>query len=325
MLPYQTILEMSIEKASISKEAFESRVQEKVKILSGLVSREGAAQIVANELGINLREGASGEMKINKISPGMRDLIITGQIVQIYEIHEFENNGRQGKVGSLILGDETGTTRVTLWNEQADLLNTLKTGDILCFESAYAKENRNGAAELHINSRSTVKINPPGKKIDVKISFDTQRTTLENISDSTPFVEVLGVVVQAYEPRFYEVCPQCGKRARMHNNEVVCQEHGTIQPKYNYVINTILDDGTDTIRLVCFGEQAQQLLGKPNEEIVTLMNNPTDFEMMRSDVLGKIFCIQGRLNKNEMFNRFELIAREIKEANPEEELVQLVH
>ena len=323
MLPYQKILEISTEKASVSPLDFEERVKKKVELLSGLVSKEGAAHIVANELGVSLRESTSGEMPIGKLSPDMHELIVTGKVLQLYPAKEFDTNGRKGKVGSVVIGDETGKIRVTFWNEKTDVLSAMKEGDVIKIGSAYTREGRMGT-EMHVNQRSEVQVNPQRVTVEVKDTYEAERTSLEKLSATTPHVEAVGVIVQTYEPHFYEVCPSCGKRARMHNEEVVCQEHGVVKPKYNYVLNAMLDDGTDIVRLVCFGEHAEDLLEISETDMRNIQTNQAQFETMRQAVLGKIVCVQGRINKNEMFNRFELIAQHIREAKPEEELAKLV-
>ena len=78
-------------------------------------------------------------------------------------------------------------------------------------------------------------------------------------------------------------------------------------------------DASGNIRMVCFSDQIEQLLGKKD---LTEENFP-EFEGLKKDLLGKQLIIYGRIVENQMFGRPEFIAREIKEANPEELLEEI--
>ena len=56
-----------------------------------------------------------------------------------------------------------------------------------------------------------------------------------------------------------EVCPKCGKRVKPSSDLFACAEHGNVMPAYSYVLNTVLDDGTETIRCVFFRQQVGDL------------------------------------------------------------------
>ncbi|MFH1408914.1 MAG: DUF2240 family protein, partial [Nanoarchaeota archaeon] len=130
-IPYEDILQKITEKSNLSKEDIEEKIKQKMSQLSGLISKEGAAHIVANELGVKLLEGFTGKLQIKNILPGMRNVETVGRVTAVYDIKEFNSNGREGKVGSLMLGDESGTVRIVLWNEQARILENLQKDDTL--------------------------------------------------------------------------------------------------------------------------------------------------------------------------------------------------
>ena len=52
-IPYEKLLERMQEASGKSKEELAKKIQAKLEELSGLISKEGAAHIVANELGVN--------------------------------------------------------------------------------------------------------------------------------------------------------------------------------------------------------------------------------------------------------------------------------
>src|SRR3989344_6075555 len=147
------------------------QIKKKISDLSDLISREVAAYIVANELGVKILEDFSKKtLKINQLIPGMTSVNIVGKIIQVYSVREFDNGTRQGKIGSLLLGDETGTIRVVMWdtnhikdlneNENATISGTV----VQIFEPRFyeacsqsnKKVNLDGKCELHQNA-DTVK------------------------------------------------------------------------------------------------------------------------------------------------------------------------
>ena len=70
----------------IKEEEILDRIEQKRKELGGLITLEGAAHIVANELGINLFEKLSDiiELKIENIIPGMRNVDVIGRVLRIF-------------------------------------------------------------------------------------------------------------------------------------------------------------------------------------------------------------------------------------------------
>ncbi|MCX6706739.1 MAG: hypothetical protein NT001_01205, partial [Candidatus Woesearchaeota archaeon] len=108
-VPYEIVREKIKDGAKISDSELDSRIKAKIDKLSGLISNEGAAHIIANELGIKLFEQASGRLKIKSILVGMRNVEIVGRVQQVFEVREFQTETRAGKVGSFVIGDETGT------------------------------------------------------------------------------------------------------------------------------------------------------------------------------------------------------------------------
>jgi len=72
---YNKILEKISKVSQVSREELDRQVEAKRAKLAGLISKEGAAQIVAAELGINFD---NEQLKINEILPGMRKVNVVG-------------------------------------------------------------------------------------------------------------------------------------------------------------------------------------------------------------------------------------------------------
>lgn len=328
-LSYDEIIAKIMEKGNVSEHELHSRVEGKVSQLAGLVSREGAAHIVASELGVKLIGQVSGRLQVKNILNGMRDVEAVGKVTQVFDARQFSSNGREGRLASLQIADETGSVRVVLWNEQADNAKAIKAGDIVSLKGAYVRE-RNGLKELQLGDRGTIIVNPPGEAIDVAVPSTPQqqgsaiaRKKLAELTEAGSIVEVLGTVVQVFDIRFFEVCPDCGRRARQSEGFFSCDAHGRVSPDYSYVMNAILDDGTETMRLVLFRRAVEHLLGKSGSEILSYRANPDSFQQVKNDLLGSFVKALAKVNKNELFDRLELVAQEVCEASPDEELARL--
>ena len=162
-MPYEQIIEKLVSGSGLSKEEIERKIKEKMDKLSGLISKEGAAHIVANELSVRLFE--TGRIKVKDVLPGMRSVETAGKVISIYEVRNFVTNGREGKVGSFMMGDESGSMRVVLWGDQADSINKLVVGSIVKIKDGYVRENMNGRKELHLNANSSFILNPQGIEV----------------------------------------------------------------------------------------------------------------------------------------------------------------
>jgi replication factor A1 len=316
-MPYESIVEKIAHKSGLEKGEIEARIKKKLDQLSGLVSREGAAHIVANELGIRLFEQFTGKLKIKDILPGMRSVEVVGRLRELQEPRAFSTQNRTGKIASFLLGDETGSIRVVLWNEQAEKVNGLKHDTTVKIVGGYVRE-RGNQKEIHLNQKSKLIIAPEDEKVE-KVKFASSRKQIQELVNGET-TQVMATIVQVFDIRFFEVCPECGRRIRQKEDRFVCNAHGMVEPDYSYVMNAFVDDGTDSIRAVFFGKQAQKLMEKPNKDILGYRENPTDFEEAKTQLLGEIININGRVVKNEMFERLELIANNVTKADPEEEI-----
>lgn len=319
-MPLPDILARIKEKTGLAEADLMVKIDAKCVALAGLISKEGAAHIIANELGVKLFEGGG---KIKDLLPGMRNAEILGRVTQIYEVREFKRaDGSAGKVGSFLVGDDTGVVRIVCWGSQADLLSQISTGAPVKISGGMVRENQRGYKEVHLNEGSRVNLNPKETVPEVKPNKAT-RKTLKELTESDEQVEVLGTIVQVFDPKFFEVCPQCSSRLKEVEGQWVCEEHSALMPDYSYLVNVFLDDGTENMRIVLFRNQAERLLGKTKEQMVAYRVNPETFEPLKTELLGEQFRFIGRAKKNTFFDRIEFIVNQVYKANPEEELARV--
>ncbi len=297
---YDKILDRIVRAGDLSKEEIERKVEAKKARLSGLISREGAAQIVAAELGINFDKQ---QVKISEVLPGMRRVNLIGKIINLFPVRSFTRNNQEHKVLSMVVADDTSNIRVVLWDtNHINLFESgkIKEGDVVEISNANIRN-----MEVHLNSFS-----------DIKYSNEK----LENIKEEKiyrekPILEfkqglnsaTRAFIVQSFPPRFFEVCPECGKKLDTEKN---CKEHGKQAPEKKALLNVVLDDGTENIRAVLFSN----ILDKLNLDLNNFKNE---------DILGKEMIFSGTVRKNKIFNNPEFVVNDIKEVNVEELIANL--
>ena len=87
-------------------------------------------------------------MNISELRDGLRSVNVVAKVVDISEPREVRSRfGNQTfRVATATISDETGTTKLTLWNEQIDTVNT---GDTVNVENGYIKTFR-GEIQLNV-------------------------------------------------------------------------------------------------------------------------------------------------------------------------------
>jgi replication factor A1 len=88
------------------------------------------------------------ELKIKELQNGMKRLDIEGKVTDKSETREVTSRFKNEtyKVASAVIADETGTVKLTLWNEQIDQVNV---GNIVKIENGYVSSFR-GEIQLNI-------------------------------------------------------------------------------------------------------------------------------------------------------------------------------
>lgn len=321
-IPLPELKRKILQTGKISAPDLDNKIKAKINELSGLVSEEGAAHIIANELGIELIKQGE-KLKVKEIYSGMRDVSTVVKVVRKFETKEFQKDDRVGKVCSLIVGDETGTIRLVLWNEQVDLANQLDNDTIVLVKNAYARDN-NGSNEIHLGNKGELIISPKGESItEVRSNSNFQRRKIIELNDNLENVEIMGTIVQVFDPRFFYTCPRCRSKVTETESGHSCSEHGQIAPEVGYVLNLVLDDGTGTIRTVFWKNQINHLLDKGEADFVVFKDNPANFETIKTDLLGEQYKLRGKVKKNDMFERIEFNVQFVEKAKPEEEIARL--
>ena len=310
MQNYDMLVDRIVKGAGLDRDEVERKIEAKKAKLSGLISKEGAAQIIAAELNVSFENQDS---KVGELMPGMRKVNIVGKVVNLFPVREFSKNGREGKVANFVLADDTGSTRVVLWDVNHIALiedGTIKEGDVVDIKSGATRDG-----EIHLSGFSEI------KKSDVVMGEVKNEAIVKEGSlgeaRQGQNIKVRGTVVQIFQPRFYSVCPNCNKKVVDEGGEFKCVEHGKIVPKERAILNFVLDDGTETMRVVVFSDQINILIPEMD------LKDETKALAFRDDFMGSEIYLSGRVQRNKLFDNLEIVASGVEKVDVEELISEL--
>ncbi|ADB59315.1 nucleic acid binding OB-fold tRNA/helicase-type [Haloterrigena turkmenica DSM 5511] len=174
---------------------------------------------------------------VEALSLGLSNVNLVGLVLDTDSVRTFDrDDGSEGKVSNLVLGDETGRIRVTLWDEQADLATEFDPGETVEVIDGYVKE-RDGNLELHVGNRGAV------EEVDEEVEYVPESTPIEDLEIGQT-VDIAGVVRSADPKRTFD------------------RDDGS----EGQVRNIRVQDATGDIRVAMWGEKADLDVG-PGDEV----------------------------------------------------------
>jgi replication factor A1 len=178
-----------------------------------------------------------GSATADSLSMGQSDVNLRGLVLDTDEVRTFSrDDGTEGRVSNLTLGDETGRIRVTLWDGQADRAEELDPGTSVEVVDGYVRE-RDGSLELHVGERGAV------EEVDEPVDFVPETTDIADLELDT-VVDIAGVIRSADPKRTFD------------------RDDGT----EGQVRNVRVQDKTGDIRVAMWGPKADRDVG-PGDEV----------------------------------------------------------
>jgi len=328
-MPISDVISKIGEHSGLSDDDIKGKIKAKLDSLNGLVSEEGAAYIIANELGVKLfeKQTNSKELQIKDILAGMKSVDTMGKVTRIFETRTFTKDGAESKVGNFIIADETGPMRIVLWDTQRIKLiedGSIKEGDVVSIKNGYVRTNKfqGGSKEIHLGLRGQLVLEE-GVEINVEVPKKTEegdgRSPAQEVRiiDAKPGgnYKISGTIVKGYSPFIYQSCGDCGKKARDEAGKFTCAEHGEVTPQPAMVLNFVVDDGTENIRCTAFRETAENLLGSKASDLQDMTDE--DKEQKTYDALAGIEVdVEGFVKENTQFSRIEMSVNKVTNVNP---------
>jgi len=175
---------------------------------------------------------------VDALSLGQEDVTLQGLVLATDAVRTFDrDDGSEGRVANLTLGDETGRVRVTLWDGMADRADELEAGTAVEIVDGYVRE-REGDLELHVGERGAI------EEIEGTIEYDPDATPIEAVEIGQQ-VDIAGVVRSTDPVRTFD------------------RDDGS----QGQVRNVRIQDDTGDIRVALWGDQADTDLA-PGDEVL---------------------------------------------------------
>lgn len=293
---YDKIMARLSQSSGVEPDEINRRVEAKRAKLSGLISKEGALQVIAAELGISFD---NEKLKIDELLTGMRKVNFTGKVITLYPIRTFTTkDGTQGKVVNMIVADDTSNIRLVLWDtNHIELIESGQVKEGVCVE-VVSGNMRQG--EVHLGSFAEFKISQEEfPEVQTEKPMKEKEVSQFNIGES---VQTRAYVVQSFDPRFFIANTGTGKKAT--EEEIA----SGVQTEKRAILNIVIDDGTENIRAVLFHEMVKKL-GLNEYEDENLI------QQQKQNILGKEMIFSGDVRMNSYFNNPELIVNNVEEVN----------
>ena len=135
--------------------------------------------------------------RVEDLSLGASDVDLVGQVLDTDSVRTFDrDDGSEGRVANLTVGDETGRVRVTLWDDKADLADEFEAGEVVEVGDGYVRE-RDGDLELHVGDRGTV------ERVDEDVEYVPETTDIGAL-EIDEVVDIGGGVIETDPKRTFD-------------------------------------------------------------------------------------------------------------------------
>ncbi|MEM7813600.1 MAG: OB-fold nucleic acid binding domain-containing protein [Candidatus Aenigmatarchaeota archaeon] len=249
-------------------------------------------------------------VSIGNLIPGMQNVDVIGVVTRISR-RGYSTEKGSGQLLALNLSDETGSIRLTLWNEEVERAKDIVQGDVVKI-SGYVRAGLYGP-ELRL-----------GRFGKLERAASSRRAMIAELQEGQK-KELRAMLVQLFESNpFYEICPTCGVTLKEdQEGNYTCITHGKVDPAYALHVSGVLDDGSGAMRCVAFKEVAEALLGlkvAQAKDIVLRKGLPALFGQAKMREL----VLAGTVRRNKLFDRLEFIIESLAEPDVRRETEMLL-
>jgi replication factor A1 len=247
----------------LSEDTILTLIEEKKKEGRGLLSDEGAARLVAEELLIQTRGTELGRMQLRDLVSGLNDVTVSGRVLMAWPPQKFQRrDGTPGRVLRLVLVDRSSRASCALWDRHVDVISRKGNlqGRVVRIGHAYTRQGLSGDTEVHAGDRSSIDVDPPDLPTADFPEFEELFTPLRKLMVDANQVNAVGIVQT--DPRRYSF---------------------TKEDRTGSVLRAIIADESGSIALVAWNERAEELKELKKGEILQVVNART-----RQDSNGRV-------------------------------------
>ncbi|MFB6299121.1 MAG: replication factor A [Halobacteriales archaeon] len=228
--------------------------------------------------------GRNARVKLAEIDEPEQWVDITAKVVELWE----PRSESIDQVG--LLGDETGTIKLTKWAKSD--LPTLEEGAVYRLGNVVTDEYE-GRFSVKLNRTTTIE------------ELDTE---IEEIGDNSAEIEGALVAIQSGSG-LIKRCPEADCTRVLQNGR--CSEHGEVDGEFDLRIKGVIDNGIDVYEVIFDQAATEELTGISLEEAKDMAMDALDTAVvadeMRTKTLGRYYHVEGPT-----FNRY-VLAEAVKE------------
>lgn len=136
---------------------------------------------------------------IGDIKDGMNDITVLGKILDLGQIKTFtRKDGGEGRVSNMTIGDSTGTVRVSMWDDKAQLAEMLNIGESVKIQNAYSKLNNfSQKVEISLGNSTVVDV------LDSDVEYEQKFVNINEVADGMNGVNISGVILDISDVRTF--------------------------------------------------------------------------------------------------------------------------
>lgn len=260
--------------AGFTEDDIEEEIRQKEREFRGFITKQGALFLIAKEHGITIRsseidpelyEEVEQEIDYNEFTLPISDLqekisniVLLGKISRIFSINEFmRKDGTAGIVGSFLLTDPTGITKIVLWDDHTKIMQTefFKVGILVRIVNGYCKKGLKDRLEIHLSKQGKVQLEPNDIPLKMK-------KKLETIEINTTRQDVYSSENNSQELKVKDLFEKDGF-IRIISGVILIEqlkEFNKEDGEKSFLLKFGLSDETDSITVNVWGMQAIEIL-----------------------------------------------------------------
>jgi ssDNA-binding replication factor A large subunit len=135
-------------------------IEEKLRTSKGFLTEEGAAFLIAQELGVKVMETepARFEMNLGSLVENLKDISVMVRLISLYGCREFiRKDGKKGKILRATIADNTGIADLVVWDDRAETFKA-QPNQLLRISHGYTRRGLSGRLEIHVGDRGEVQV-----------------------------------------------------------------------------------------------------------------------------------------------------------------------
>ena len=226
------------QRPDITRDQLEDMINKKREASGDLLSVEGAAHLVAQDLLVATGEKKTKGLQISDLIPQIGDATLATRVIGVWPKQNFKRKDEsEGTFVRLLLGDNTGTISCLVWN--SEVVKTFQEkdfeGKIAAVSHGYTRQGLSEKVELHIGNRGSISLLADEKATDIP-SVDSFVNPLNKISDELDTVSIQGTIKTTPIVSSFETGEAAGTVLRM-----------------------LVEDDTSVINVVAWNEKVEEL------------------------------------------------------------------